>query len=307
MGPSVVARSIQALEDLRAALTRFSQDATAALAANDGEIRSAESYLAQRERYWQSELRSAQAELQRANGALQSCQAAAAQAAQSGKGGVSCDREAAAVRMAQARCEQIGRNLAETQRLVGQLHEEVGVYQRSAQSLRTVATADAPRAATGLARHIAALREAAQTGPSGVGGMVGGVVGALGGVAAGAIGAAIGGILSARGAQPQPPVQPNPTATPAPAAAQTAGAAVDALQARVDTLRARDAEEQQTFFAAQEVAASGADDDARTAEPPSPEQDASAYTPPGPTPEAPPATEADHLSEGPPGDPHRRL
>ncbi len=285
-GPSLVARSIQALEDLRSALIRFGQDASAHLTANEGEIARAQDYLAQRERNWQGEVRIAEYELQRAIEALRNCQAYAARASQSGQGGVSCDREAAAVQAAQARLEKAQRSLEEVKRITIQLHEEIGAYERVVRGLRSAATSDAPRAASSLARHISALRDAAQTGPSGIGGAGGAALGALGGLAAGIMGATLG---AAIGNAPSHPIT-----------------SVDDLQARVDALRAQDAERTAEFLAAREAA----DPDAAGAIPqtmPAPEEPPGGVIPPGPTPEEAPATEADHEVEGPPGDPHRRL
>lgn len=316
MGSSLVARSIQALEDLRSAMNRFSQDVTSALAANEGEIRKADEYLARRERFWQGEIRTAEADLQRAASALSSCQAYAAQAARNGGGGVSCDREAAAVQAARNQLAQAQRNLADTRRLAMQLQSEISAYQQTVQGLRSAATADAPRASSWLARHISSLREATQTGPSGVGSIVSGSVGALGGLAAGAFGAAIGGVFGARAASPPnatgmpaAPASPSTPAAPAPNPV-SATATVEALQARVDDLGARDYAAQQTFVAAQQATAleaeSGADPAQNLTMLP-PNQASDAHIPTGLTPEAPAATEADSEREGPPGDPHWRL
>lgn len=75
MSASANVQSIQALDDLRAALGRFQEQAQEALAASEQEIRRTLDWLNERRNHWQSEVRRRQAAVAQAQAALSRCQA----------------------------------------------------------------------------------------------------------------------------------------------------------------------------------------------------------------------------------------
>lgn len=150
--------SIQALEDLRAAIKRFSSEAQESLNAAALEIRRTQDWLTERRAYWQREVQRRQEILRRVEAALAACRASGYRDARTGayyEPPCTAQREAvlqAQVRLRESEAEL--RNVQEWTRLVQQMAAD---YQTQARRLAGLLGTDLPKATALLGRKIAAL------------------------------------------------------------------------------------------------------------------------------------------------------
>lgn len=143
-------RSIQAIEDLRAALTRYAGDARDAMRAADMEVRRALEYLQQRQLHWERQVRQCQDELERAQAAFQACRA---QVYRDANGNVyipPCTAEQARIARAQAALQTAQNELANASAWLHRVEEAEREYRRQAQRMDAVLGNDVPRATASL-------------------------------------------------------------------------------------------------------------------------------------------------------------
>lgn len=179
-------RSIQALDDLRAALTTFSGNAQDALRAATIEVQRTLEFVAERERYWRGRVTTAQAELSRAMNAFNYCRS---QVVRDSEGRVyqpPCDGEAAALRRAQDDLRQSQERLQTAHICYQQVQQAQQTFQQQTQRM-SASLSDLPKANAMLTQKVNTLKGyTAMSAPS-AGGAGGGVssIGAMGGGSAG--------------------------------------------------------------------------------------------------------------------------
>ncbi len=152
MSPAVNLRSLQVLNDLRAALVRYSHDALQSLADAAMEIQRTLAWLAERVAWWQAEVRRLQEVVRRAREALQRCRSSSSKD-KSGKS-------------RQPDCGQYERALQEAERLLREaelqlrtalmwqqrVQQSADAYQRDARGLADRIHNDLPKATATLSR-----------------------------------------------------------------------------------------------------------------------------------------------------------
>jgi len=185
-------RSIQALDDLRAALTTFSGNARSALDSAMIEVQRTLEFVAERERYWRGRVTTAQAELSRAMNAFNYCRS---QVVRDSEGRVyqpPCDGEAAAVRRAQDDLRQSQERLQTAHMCYQQAQQAQQTFQQQAQRM-SASLSDLPKANAMLTQKVNTLKGyTAMSAPSAGGGSVAGGV-SNGGVVGG--GSAMGNVV----------------------------------------------------------------------------------------------------------------
>jgi hypothetical protein len=188
-------RSIQALEDLRTALTTFSGNAQESLRAATIEAQRTLEYVAERERYWRGRVTNAEEEVRRAAAAFTSCRS---QVYRDSEGRVyqpPCTAEQAALSQAQAILAQARQNLQVASGWYSRVQQASAVFQQQMQRM-TGALNDLPKATAMLSNKVNTLKGyTAMTAPSGGGGGFGGSAGGAGAGIAG-----VSGIIGATGA-----------------------------------------------------------------------------------------------------------
>ncbi len=148
--PSANVRAIEALEALRAALTRFSGDAQQALVSAVREITLTRDWLEERQRFWQTELRRRQQELERAKRALAACQASSS---------FDCSPFQSAVKKAERLVQEAEEALRIVQQHRARFEEANAQYQREAQRFNAMLTSEVlPKASASLSRSASLLQ-----------------------------------------------------------------------------------------------------------------------------------------------------
>lgn len=149
--------SVQALEDLRSGLARFSSEAQEIMSSAAQEIQRTLQWLEERHRYWQGEVRRRAEMLARAQADLARCQ----RPVQDSEGRVyipPCPREKEMVRQAQAFLAQAQNELRTVEQAARAVQQAASDYQRQAQRLNTYVSSDLPKANALLGRKIATLQ-----------------------------------------------------------------------------------------------------------------------------------------------------
>lgn len=150
--------SIESLADLRAALLRFGADAEAALRAMDAQIHQTLEHLAKRQQHWESKVREAQQEYERAQAALRQCQSRQRGDSKTGKThSPPCLKEEEWVlraRLDLAKAEASLKDVKGWQRLVEQAAEQ---YRGQAQRMGSWIATDLPGACELLASKMDTL------------------------------------------------------------------------------------------------------------------------------------------------------
>ena len=186
-------RSIQALDDLRAALTTFSGNAQSALRSAMIEVQRTLEFVAERERYWRGRVTTAQAELSRAVNAFNYCRS---QVVRDSEGRVyqpPCDGEAAAVRRAQEDLRQSQERLQTAHMWYQQVQQAQQTFQQQTQRMGA-SLSDLPKANALLSQKVNTLKSyTAMSASPGGGRFVAG--GGTGGGSAGGGGASGGGAM----------------------------------------------------------------------------------------------------------------
>lgn len=168
MSSKVSVGSIDALEELRTALSRFSAETQETLSATSFEVQRVQEWLAQRQTHWQREVQRRQQMVQQAQVALQRCQSQVTYDRQTGRT-YRPDCSALEVQVSRARA-YLAEGEAELQnvlRWVRLVQQAIADYQRQAQRLAGLLASDMTKATAMLGHSAAMLRSiAAMTGPS---------------------------------------------------------------------------------------------------------------------------------------------
>jgi hypothetical protein len=159
MGMSANVLSVQALEDLKAALARFGGEAHEALNAAQLEIRRTLDWLAERLQYWQNEVRRRQQLLAQAQAALARCRASGMRDPKTGAyREPPCTAEWEAARQAEARLREAEAELRSVQHWKQAVEQAAADYGRQAGRLATQLNCELPKASALLGRKVATLQ-----------------------------------------------------------------------------------------------------------------------------------------------------
>jgi hypothetical protein len=157
MSSSANVQSIQALEDLKGALGRFSGEAQEALGAAEQEIRRTLDWLHERLNHWQNEVRRRQEEVRQAMDALRRCQASGYSDRDGHYHAPDCSAYERALRQAQARLEEAQRELRNVQQWAQRVQQAAGDYHVQARRLQQLATTENQKAQAFLERALGDL------------------------------------------------------------------------------------------------------------------------------------------------------
>jgi len=171
MSSSANVQSIQALEDLKGALGRFSGEAQEALGAAEQEIRRTLDWLHERLNHWQNEVRRRQEEVRQAMDALRRCQASGYSDRDGHYHAPDCSAYERALRQAQARLEEAERELRNVQHWTRQVEQAAGDYHVQARRLQQLAATENQKAQAFLERAIGDLERYMAVAPPPVSGM----------------------------------------------------------------------------------------------------------------------------------------
>ena len=172
MSSSAHVQSIQALEDLKGALGRFSGEAQEALGAAEQEIRRTLDWLHERLNHWQNEVRRRQEEVRQAMDALLRCQASGYHDRDGHYHAPDCSAYERALRQAQARLQEAEAELANVRRWAAQVQQATAAYQAQERRLQEVTTTQSERAQASLERAITDLERYLTVAPPPVASMV---------------------------------------------------------------------------------------------------------------------------------------
>jgi len=157
MSQSANVRSVQALGELKGALSCFQGEAQDALQAAEQEIRRTLDWLQERLNHWRNEVSRRQEEVARAGAALTRCQASGYTDRDGRYHAPNCSAYEQALRQAQARLREAEAELRNVQEWTRRVQQANGDYQRQAQRLTTMLNSDLPRGTALLGRKIAVL------------------------------------------------------------------------------------------------------------------------------------------------------
>jgi hypothetical protein len=207
-------RSVQALEDLKVALSHFADEASQSLRAAELDIRRTFEFLETRQRHWEGELRRRVEALRGAEAALSFCRAQAARDPETGQVYVpDCSRQERAVQEMRSLVAAARRELETVQASAQRVREAATEYSREAQRLAALMNGELPKAGATLERKIASLHAYLVGG--GAAGAIGAVIGRFAGdiVSGGGVGGGGGGgngsaasntVAAASGSSPVP-------------------------------------------------------------------------------------------------------
>jgi hypothetical protein len=150
---TVNVRSIDALEELQASLSRYADQSQTALAAVQREVQRTLEWLDERVRHWQTEVQRGQDEVRRTRAAYERCMASGDRDHPPSCGGEEQAIYDARRRLAQAEAD--ARMAAEARKAV---LAEAEAYQREAARLRALVQGDTPKAVATLRDKVAVLR-----------------------------------------------------------------------------------------------------------------------------------------------------
>lgn len=171
MAAQVNVREIHALDELRAALVRFSGEANAALQAATQEAQRTLEWLAERQATWQREVRRRQEILQAAHAALRDCQSQVYYDEDGRPHRPDCSGHQAQVSRARAYLAEGEAELQNVVRWAREVQQATASYQREAQRLAGFLAGDLAKSTAVLAGATAELhRYLATAGPSGAAG-----------------------------------------------------------------------------------------------------------------------------------------
>lgn len=158
MSASAHVQSIQALDDLKGALSRFRGEAQEILGAAAQEIRRTLDWLQERLNHWQNEVRRRQEEVRRVAAVLARCQASGYTDRDGRYHAPDCTAYEHALRQAQARLQEAEAELANVRRWLAQVQQAVGAYELQARRLTSQLADDLPKADALLGRKSADLQ-----------------------------------------------------------------------------------------------------------------------------------------------------
>ncbi|MBI3914405.1 MAG: hypothetical protein HY327_09505 [Chloroflexi bacterium] len=146
--------SIHALEDLKAALTRFSSEGQEVLDAAAQEIRRTLDWLVERQNHWQVEVRRRQEIVAQARASLARCQASGFYDREGHYHPPDCSRQERALLEAQRYLAEAEAELRNAQQWMQKVQQAVSEYQREAQRLAQLVSSELPKASAFLQRKI---------------------------------------------------------------------------------------------------------------------------------------------------------
>ena len=166
MSPANV-RAIHALDDFKAALARFGGEAQGALNAAAQEIQRTLDWLAERANHWRNEVRRREEVVRQAEAALARCQASGYRDPQGCYHAPDCSVYQNALLQARVRLREAEAELKNVQQWTQHIQQAIAEYQREAQRLATVLSADLPKASALLVNSANILRSyAAMSAPT---------------------------------------------------------------------------------------------------------------------------------------------
>ena len=171
MSSTAHVQSIQALEELKGALGRYSGEAQEALGAAEQELRRTLDWLQERLNHWQNEVRRRQEEVRQAMDALRRCQASGYSDRDGHYHAPDCRAYERALRQAQARLEEAQRELRNVQQWAQRVQQAAGDYHVQARRLQQLATTENQKAQAFLERAIGDLERYMAVAPPPVSGM----------------------------------------------------------------------------------------------------------------------------------------
>ncbi len=157
--------AIEALGGLKTALLRFKSDAQSALHTTGTEVRRSRTFLDERLRYWQNELKRRLYQLNQALAALQTCKAQAYRDPETGRiYQPDCSRQEAEVRRARQLVEEAQNNIRIIQMHIKRVEEAFASYSRQASHLTQMFEAELSKATTLLDTSVSILMGYASSG-----------------------------------------------------------------------------------------------------------------------------------------------
>ncbi|HIQ09252.1 MAG TPA: hypothetical protein EYH28_07085, partial [Anaerolineaceae bacterium] len=159
MRRKVDVRAVHALDELRAGLVQFREEAETALREMEAAIRRVLHYLAEREAHWNREVARREAEHNQALAALTACRSREYQDPKTGRTYVPpCTREQEWVRRTRVELERAAASLRAVRKRRKVVERTVADYRRQARRLAAHLEANVPKATARLEQHAAALR-----------------------------------------------------------------------------------------------------------------------------------------------------
>ncbi len=156
--PSAHVRSIQALDDLKAAFSRFGYEAQEALNATEIELRRTLDWLQERFNYWRNEVRRREQILAQAERALAACRASGYYDPKTGAYyEPPCTAQWEAVRRARVHLQEAQAELRNVQEWTRLVQQAAGDYRRQAQRLYAWLNGELPKATASLGRSATIL------------------------------------------------------------------------------------------------------------------------------------------------------
>lgn len=158
MSPSANVLSIQAIEDLKTALSRFGNEAQEALSAAEPEIRRTLDWLQERLNHWQNEVHRQQIEVDHARSALARCEASGYRDEQGYYHAPNCSTYEQALLQAKLCLQEAEAELRNVQQWTRVVQQTAADYHSQAQRLNALLGNDLARATALLGHNIAALQ-----------------------------------------------------------------------------------------------------------------------------------------------------
>ncbi len=167
MSPSAHVQSVQAIDDLKKATSRFEVETREVLRAAEQEIRRVEEWLQERLAHWRLQVQRRQEELRRAEAALARCRASGYRDPKTGAYHTpSCTAEQLAVSQARTRLQEGEAELQNVQHWMRMVSQAATSYRAQSQRLGRVLSGDLPKANAFLGAKVTELQAYLMAGPS---------------------------------------------------------------------------------------------------------------------------------------------
>jgi len=158
MRPGANVRSIQTLEDLRAALSRFRGESQEALQSAELEIQRTLEWLTEAQNRWRREVRDRQESVRRAEAALARCQASGYRDRDGHYHTPNCSVYEQALYTAQMRLREAQEQLGNVLRWVGIVEKAVDSYHTQARRFKNLLSSELPKGMALLGRKVGQLQ-----------------------------------------------------------------------------------------------------------------------------------------------------
>lgn len=163
MSSSVNVRSIEAIDDMRVALVRFSGETQEALGAADQEIQRTLDWLAERQNHWQREVDRAQSAIEHARHALTRCQNSGYRNEQGRYHAPDCSAYEQRLIRAQKQLYMAESELRNVQQWKHRVQQATADYQRAARRVATFLECELPKGVASLDKSKAILQSYLET------------------------------------------------------------------------------------------------------------------------------------------------